>query len=116
LASMRPDPTTDAEQQLAICHGEPRFVPGAMGSWWEIVLALGVVSIPARVAATLISNRMWQAYLKSKSDQQQSRQTTKARLIFRNDSCSFEFQIESWDHEAIRSCVEAALIHVNRKS
>ncbi|MGD0227796.1 MAG: hypothetical protein ABSF71_36260 [Terriglobia bacterium] len=116
LATMRTE-SIPGHETVPVDTGEPRFIPGALGSWWEIALTLGVLSIPARVAASLVANRIWLAYSKSRSEPDRtprSRPPT-VKLVLREGDVVAEVKIESWEFEAIRESVKAALVHVYRK-
>ena len=51
--------------------GSPSYVPGAVGSWWQLLVDIGAISLPFGVAGNLIASWIWEA--KNKADDVQSR-------------------------------------------
>ena len=96
-----------SENAAALTIDAPVRVPGMSGSWFEIAAALGVPGIPLGIAVNLLSSWIWSAFERSPN-------TTKARIIVRNDKTEVEIAVENIDAANFNKALEAALDHVNR--
>jgi hypothetical protein len=99
--------------------GHPTFVPGAVGSWWEILGAIGVIGFPVGVIGNLVASWIWRAMTRATEEQGLTTlnlaATRKVKLVLHSGDKVVEAEIESSDMDAIRASVETALLHVDQQ-
>jgi hypothetical protein len=95
--------------------GSPSYVPGAVGSWWQLLVDLGAISLPLSLAGNLIASWIWEAKNKAAESPittMNLSKPSKVKLVLSGRGTPVEVEIESDDLEAIRASVESALRHV----
>ena len=85
--------------------GEIKYVPGAMGGWYEIAVALGLVAFPVSVIASCLAN--WISTSLSKGNE------AKVKLIIRKGDLSIDIDLSNIDEDTIVDCLNKALDHVD---
>jgi hypothetical protein len=98
--------------------GTPSYVPGAVGSWWQLLVDIGAIGLPFGVVGNLIASWIWEA----KNRARESPITTmnlsrpgKVKMVLSTRGIPVEVEIESDDLEAIRATVESALRNVDQQ-
>ena len=90
------------------CHsqvGEIKYVPGAMGGWYELAVVLGLVAFPTSVIASCLAN--WISSSLSKGNR------TKAKMIMRKGNLSIDIDLSNIDEDTIVDCLSEALDSVD---
>jgi tRNA threonylcarbamoyladenosine modification (KEOPS) complex Pcc1 subunit len=98
--------------------GSPSYVPGAVGSWWQLLVDIGVINLPLGVVGNLIASWIWEAKNNAAASQITTLNLSKpsrVKLVLSDHGNPVEVEIESDDLEAIRASVEAALRHVDQQ-
>jgi hypothetical protein len=85
--------------------GEIKYVPGAMGGWYEVAVALGLIAFPISVIASCLAN--WISSSLSKRD------GAKAKLIIRKGDLSIDIDLSNIDEDTIVDCLSEALESVD---
>ena len=89
-----------------------------MDSWWQLLLDLGVISLPLGVAGNLIASWIWEAKNKIRESPittMNLAKPSKVKMVLSGRGMPVEVEIESDDLEAIRASVESALRHVDQQ-
>jgi tRNA threonylcarbamoyladenosine modification (KEOPS) complex Pcc1 subunit len=98
--------------------GTPSYVSGVVNSWWQLLLDLGVISLPLGVAGNLIASWIWEAKNKIRESPittMNLSKPSKVKMVLSGRGTPVEVEIESDDLEAIRASVESALRHVDQQ-
>lgn len=85
----------------------PQRVPGAMGGWYELVVAFGVTALPVGVLASYIAN--WITNALNKTD---SAAPIKAKLVFEHDGRAAELVLETDDAAKLSEVIRGVLADV----
>jgi hypothetical protein len=98
--------------------GSPSYVPGAVGSWWQLLVDIGAIGLPLSVVGNLIASWVWDAKNKVREapiTTMNLSKRSKVKLVISGRGAPVEIEIESDDLEAIRASVASALQHADRQ-
>lgn len=108
VAQPLPLPTNVQQPTIA----PPARVPGALGGWFELAVAFGVLAIPAGVLASCIANWLTSA-IKNRNEHGVALST--AKLVFEKNGVPVEIELTSTAPSKLVEAIKDALDHVDSK-
>lgn len=94
-----------------IVPGKIERMPGAADGWWEVLVDIGLISMPISMLSNLIIG--W--FLEYTQSPELKRPTAPIRLILREGERSADLEYSGGDPGAFKTALSAALHHVHRE-
>lgn len=82
-----------------------KYIPGAMGGWYEMAITLGLIAFPASVCASYLAN--WIFVASSKTDK------PKVKLVIRKGNLSIDLDLANVEKDTICDALSKVLDHVD---
>ena len=92
-----------------IRKGDVAYVPGAMGGWYELAVAVGLTALPISVFASCLANWITNVLAEPFPSPIQ------AKLVVRKGDLSAELELSDVDQETLIEALRAALDRVDFK-
>ncbi len=88
---------------------ETKYVPGAIGGWYELAINFGLIALPASILASSIANWI------SNSLKDRAPDNTSAKIIIRQGEFGAQIELEDANNETILEALDKVLNHVDTK-
>ncbi len=102
--------------ELEIELEEPQVITGAIESWYELAVAIGVFSLPLSVLGGILANWIWSSYKSEqiKEEDSNSKKQVKVVLSSGENEKTAEVEVNFATKEDLEEALLSALYHVNK--